>query len=76
MKITTKGQVTIPQHLRERYGLQPKTEVEFRALKDGIKILQAKAGKSRGRELLEHMRGRARKGITTKELMKMTRGKR
>ena len=29
MKITTKGQVTIPQDIRERLGLLPHTEVDF-----------------------------------------------
>jgi len=29
MRITTKGQVTIPQHIRERLGLLPHTEVDF-----------------------------------------------
>ncbi len=29
MRITSKGQVTIPQDIRERYGLLPHTEVEF-----------------------------------------------
>ena len=33
MKITTKGQVTIPQDLREVFGLLPNTEVEF--VRDG-----------------------------------------
>ena len=74
MKITTKGQVTIPQHLRERYGLLPETEVEFRALKDGVKIVQAKSGRSRGRELVAHMTGRGRKRYATAALMNITRG--
>jgi AbrB family looped-hinge helix DNA binding protein len=29
MRITTKGQVTIPQHIREKLGIPPATEVEF-----------------------------------------------
>ena len=29
MRITSKGQVTIPQAIRERYGLLPDTDVEF-----------------------------------------------
>lgn len=29
MKITERGQVTIPKPLRERYGLGPDVEVEF-----------------------------------------------
>ena len=30
MKVTTKGQVTIPLHIRERFGILPNTEVEFK----------------------------------------------
>ena len=29
MKVTTKGQITVPRALREQFGLQPGTEVEF-----------------------------------------------
>ncbi len=36
MRITKKGQVTIPVSLRKRYGLQPAVEVEFVADADGI----------------------------------------
>ena len=29
MRVTTKGQITIPQHLREKYGITPNTDIEF-----------------------------------------------
>ena len=29
MRVTTKGQVTIPQHIREKLGITPATEVDF-----------------------------------------------
>ena len=38
MKITIKGQITIPQSLRERYGLLPGTEVEFIPDKNGVRL--------------------------------------
>lgn len=38
MRITEKGQVTIPIKLRKRYGLDSNTEVEFTADADGIRI--------------------------------------
>jgi AbrB family looped-hinge helix DNA binding protein len=38
MRITAKGQVTIPIDLRKRYGFERNTEVEFVADKDGIRI--------------------------------------
>ena len=45
MRITSKGQVTIPQAIRERAGLLPNTEVEF--LVDGDVVLLVKAVKAR-----------------------------
>jgi AbrB family looped-hinge helix DNA binding protein len=60
MKITSKGQVTIPQDLRERFGLLPNTEVEFVPTADGRELRLLKSAKSsgRGRALVERLRGR------------------
>jgi AbrB family looped-hinge helix DNA binding protein len=41
MKIGERGQVTIPKEIRDRFGLRPETEVEFRVVKDAI-ILEKK----------------------------------
>jgi AbrB family looped-hinge helix DNA binding protein len=73
MKITSKGQVTIPQDVRERHGLLPGTEVRF--LDDGKTVRLVKAeGQRRGRALVERMRGRAPTRLTTDEIMALTRG--
>jgi AbrB family looped-hinge helix DNA binding protein len=74
MKITTKGQVTIPRELRDRYGLHPTLDVEFRELEDGVKIILSQAKKSRGNALVSQMRKRSDNSIQTDELMLMTRG--
>lgn len=74
MKITTKGQVTIPQHIREELGLLPNTDVEWE-LQDGKAVLQkASGGSRRGRALVEHMRGRGTVRMSTDEIMALTRG--
>jgi antitoxin PrlF len=75
MKITTKGQVTIPQHIRERLGLLPNTEVEWE-LREGVAVLKKGGGgeRRRGRALIEHMRGRGTVRMTTDEIMALTRG--
>lgn len=74
MKITTKGQVTIPQHIREELGLLPNTDVEWE-LRDGEAVLQkASGGHRRGRALVEHMRGRGTVRMSTDEIMALTRG--
>ena len=47
MKITSKGQVTIPQEMRERYRLHPDTEVEFAASELGVVIRPARTPQKR-----------------------------
>jgi AbrB family looped-hinge helix DNA binding protein len=42
MRITSKGQVTIPQEIRELRGLFPSIEVEFKITKQGVLIKKAK----------------------------------
>lgn len=76
MKITSKGQVTIPKAMRENFGLLPGTEVEFVA-GDGneLRVRKAKSGHRRGREFIEHLhRSGANLAMTTEEIMKLTRG--
>jgi AbrB family looped-hinge helix DNA binding protein len=46
MRVTEKGQVTIPISLRKRYGLQPNVEVEFLAEAEGIRIKKRGTGTS------------------------------
>lgn len=74
MRITTKGQVTIPIDIRERLGLLPNTEVEFEVDGDAVRLRKASGRNRRGRRLIEHMRGRATSGLTTDEIMALTRG--
>ena len=76
MRLTSKGQVTIPIALREKLGLLPNTEVEFELDRDSIRIRKARTtrGASRGRALVDLMRGRGSRRLTTDEIMKLTRG--
>jgi AbrB family looped-hinge helix DNA binding protein len=76
MRITSKGQVTIPQAIREAAGLLPGCEVEFR-LEDGVvRLLPATArkGPSRGERIVRHLRGRGTIRMSTDEIMALTRG--
>lgn len=80
MRITSKGQVTIPAHIREQAGLLPLTEVEF-GIEDGIVTLRPagqRGGTDRGAEIVRHLRGRLRNsgrvGMTTDQIMALTRG--
>ena len=74
MRITSKGQVTIPIEIRERVGLLPHTEVRFEVEGDGVRILRAETSiGGRGERLLQRMRGRATSGMSTEEIMALTR---
>jgi AbrB family looped-hinge helix DNA binding protein len=76
MRITSKGQVTIPAEIRERAGLMPHTEVEFEFDGKAVRIVRARKSKkpSRGARLVAHLRGRGDVAMTTDEIMALTRG--
>ena len=74
MRMTVKGQVTIPIEIRERLGLLPNSEVEFEVVGDSVRIRKARSGKSRGQRMLEAMRKAPKPGMTTDQLMALTRG--
>jgi AbrB family looped-hinge helix DNA binding protein len=74
MRLTTKGQVTIPIEIRERLGLLPFTEVEFEIEGDAVKMRKKRQSRRRGRALVDHMRGRGTRRLTTDEILALTRG--
>ena len=74
MRITSKGQITIPAHIRERYGMLPNTEVEIEDDGKDVRIVKRKSAKgSRGAKIVEHMRGRATLKMTTDQILALTR---
>lgn len=75
MKITTKGQVTIPQDVRTEFGLLPNTEVEFvRDGRGGVRLQKSPKAGARGAALIAALRGRWRSRLKTDEVMRLTRG--
>jgi AbrB family looped-hinge helix DNA binding protein len=76
MRITSKGQVTIPQAFREKAGLLPGTEVEFEFDGGAVRIRKAQApvAGGRGARVVELLRGTATVRMTTDEIMALTRG--
>ena len=72
MRITTKGQVTIPLAVREHLGLLPHTEVEFMIRGDSALLMKAGARK-RGRMLIEQMRGRGDVRMSTDQIIDLMR---
>jgi len=76
MRITSKGQVTIPVAIREKAGLLPGTEVDFELKDDSVRIVRAKApkGETRGERAVRLLRGSATVKLSTDEIMALTRG--
>ena len=77
MRITSKGQVTIPVEIREKAGLLPYTDVEFHY--DGnVVTVTRKTADSRSDQIfktIERLRGTAStSGLSTDDIMAMTRG--
>lgn len=79
MRVTTKGQVTIPKDIRDRLGIGPGSEVEFVEGADGvIELVKGDAGGSeallRGFDAwLRRIEGTGDSGLTADEIMAMTR---
>jgi AbrB family looped-hinge helix DNA binding protein len=74
MRVSTKGQVTIPLEVREQLGLQPGAEVDFEVEGDIAKLIPVRKAGHRGRRVVEHLRGQATVRMTTDEIMALTRG--
>lgn len=74
MKITSKGQVTIPLEVREKMGFLPDTEVEFKISGNTVLLKKAGAQSKRSRDLIGRMRGKATVKMATDEIMALTRG--
>ena len=73
MVVTAKGQITIPQSIREQLGLLPECAVEFEVDGDSVRVRKAR-GAGRGRRLVAFLAGRATSGLSTDEILAHTRG--
>ena len=75
MRVTTKGQVTIPQHIREKLGITPATDVDF--VEEGERVFLVKRkGKKAATRKFAKLRGIATVKMTTDEIMALTRSDR
>ena len=76
MRVTSKGQVTIPADLREQLGFLPSTEVRFEVDGEMLRLVRipAEKGQSRATRVLNRLRGSARVGLSTEEILALTRG--
>jgi AbrB family looped-hinge helix DNA binding protein len=72
VRVTSKGQVTIPQKVRQRLGIAPGSEVEFELDDGGARLVRVDDGD--GEAIARRMRGRATVAMSTEEIMALTRG--
>ena len=71
MRVTSKGQVTIPHNVRRLLGIVPGSDVDFEVDQNSVRLVRR--GDGRGAPLVAQMRGR-RVTMTTDEIMALTRG--
>ena len=72
MRVTSKGQVTIPQDVRRQLGIVPGSEVDFQVDERGARLVRVNPDD--GKQLATRMRGRATVAMSTEEIMALTRG--
>ena len=73
--VTSKGQVTIPKQVRDRLGINPGSKVDFEVAEDGRAFLRRVGRRAVKPSRFERMRGTATSGLTTDEIMALTRGR-
>jgi AbrB family looped-hinge helix DNA binding protein len=71
--VTSKGQVTIPKPVRDRLGIVPGNSVEFELMPDG-RVHLVKVDGARLRSRFDALRGTVGAGLSTDEIMALTRG--
>jgi antitoxin PrlF len=71
--VTSKGQVTIPKPVRELLGIEPGMQVEF-SRNDAGEIVLGRVDGERPLSRFAKLRGTAKGGLSTDELMALTRG--
>lgn len=73
MKITSKGQVTIPVEIREQLGFLRNTDVEFEVVGDALYLKKVAIEPNPVQKLIATMQGKATVKMTTEEIMSLTR---
>jgi len=73
MKVTTKGQVTIPARIREYLDIAPHSDVDFRISGSAVVLVKHEGGDDAGGRF-GALRGVLKGTRTTEEWMQATRG--
>lgn len=73
MRVTSKGQVTIPIEIRQELGLHPNTEVAFDIVGKTARLRKLRGRESRGNRLVAHLRGKGTVRLGTDAILALTR---
>lgn len=71
MRVTTKGQVTIPRDIREALGISPESEIDF--VEENGRFYLVKTDEPSSRKTFSKLRGIAAANMSTDEIMSLTR---
>jgi bifunctional DNA-binding transcriptional regulator/antitoxin component of YhaV-PrlF toxin-antitoxin module len=74
MRISSKGQVTIPQEVRHAAGLLPNCEVGFKVVGSKVFLFKVAGNPRRGKSIVQQLRGKGTIKMSTDEIMALTRG--
>jgi AbrB family looped-hinge helix DNA binding protein len=78
MVLNSKGQLTIPAHLRDKYGLHPGDDIEVVEVDGTLRIVRAEGAETRGQRLARRLRntatGKDVAGMSTDQIMALLRG--
>ncbi|HEY4113477.1 MAG TPA: AbrB/MazE/SpoVT family DNA-binding domain-containing protein [Rhizomicrobium sp.] len=73
--MTSKGQVTVPKKLRDALGLKPGSEVVFEYEGNGRAVIRRAGKRAPPKSVFAKLRGSLKGGLTTDQILDMTRGK-
>lgn len=74
MRVTSKGQVTIPIDIRNQLEIGPDTEIEFEVVGNVVQLRKVAGSGGRGQRVLQRLLATPYSGPSTDQLMALTRG--
>ncbi len=74
MHVTSKGQITIPQPIREQFGFLPNSEVLFKVEDNRVYLVKSnKQNTNRSKKMIQKMKGQGNVKMSTDEILALTR---
>lgn len=74
MRVTTKGQVTIPQEIRDKFGMGPSSEVDFVEEEGRVYLVKTVDVAKRQGTRFRRYRGVTSVRMKTEDILALTRG--